>query len=925
MLFSGYHLGINLVQASLFNLNLDRKSLVKEGGLFIEEEDLRKDSNTHSRNCIFRIHVSGKIYLVKQPRTDDLRAQKSLKKEILIYKLLGGNSHFRKHIPEMAASDEVFHLVFLENLPRKSSVIHRYDLSEVSPNDGEFKPFLSELGATLAILHSFKECPHELRPQFAFGPPLILQFTKKDLYDLKEYIGPDSTQGKIAELLLDETISAVVYHHSLWETNALIHYDLKFDHFFQDPADRIIKIVDWEMADFGDLNFDLASVLFALFNQLFIHEDSHEDRLTYSLNYFNAFLQGYTNPYNKKKILIYFAIQLLTKLYHGQVQVYLDPRIVPRRVIDDLISFAKCVLTHPEPWMEKLVTVKKGHSEILPLSYRKEPFKGKLSGHEYGFDQLIDIILCKYGLNEPGESGKPPGVESSTGLPDKDILKEDIYQWYWGKYDIGPEDISSVEIANKPDPTKAERYHDKWWRVNERTLNGHVMIRKNSEKRYEEPGQFYMVSDSRTNFLTPRKDFNDDAHVNLSFSKYSVTRNSAVESKWDLWVTSKTKIRQDFPNWVRFYFSLNANLDGIYFFIEEVKKLFDERGISFEIKVRNNLERYCRADSAILFIHRQHYFMAIIPIRNIYEKLKAKQYLREVHPKMTKELLPGLSFAENPVVPDDSFGNIRAEIIANAIINKWGESKIVIKEGIYKAFEEKGYNTYELYRNPFLGKKEFKFRFDLFNRGIESSIYENLNYLKLNRKQYFLDVAREIAFLICREAIWYGDYCNWLSYKGDEGKTGFWLLTEEEKEKSGVGQFLAGMYKLCPGESIFSFVAKACYPEQEDSLDGKSIYDVYREYFRGEKRAFNVSEIGYLYQLIRQEVHIQFPELVAQELVNKYFSEGIPLPNAYAKDWNDGKNGTEICFTRTHGLAAIGYFFMDLAARAARIVLYPSS
>ncbi len=887
MILSGYQLGVNLIQSSPEKLNLRRDELVKSSGLTVMEYDLAKTQQTSTRNSLFRVILKDRSFIVKQPKVLTAQTTKSFRKEAFLYELLG-NTDFRKFIPEIIDKDEVLHLLYLEDI-NTLNVVQEFKFDETEPYKPELEGLLTSLAEVFNLLHLYRECPAELRREFGFERPLLLHFTEHTLHNLLQ----NNARGGLLEaidLLQDEKVFNGLKSIQ-WEARCLINYEFKFNHILK--QNNALKLVDWEFADFGDPDYDLASVLFEIYRFV---SPYYKDKAPYAriAAYFKHFLSCYTHNYDPVKINQYFAVQVLSQYIHNNVSGGNGLQLAGDILKGDY-SFDIGEPPHHKDGKSK------------PLAFKPVIHKGKSSKYNYKvFQALVKKIREYVGDNNPVESK----------------VKEKIYQWYYRQDEIDLADYrysnSKTTIADIPSPFDRKIYESQWWKVQERTDKGQIVARKNSEKRLEGPGQFYIQSDSRTNFYTPRKSFNDTAYVSLVFPDFAITRNTAEESKMDLWVNGKNKVRQDYVNWIRFYFHLQAKTEGIYFFIEELRNLFDDRAIPFELKLRNDLNRYCRADCAILYIHRQHFIAALHPIRTIYDRLKEFEYMRKEVPRFTKQLATGLGFAENPYIDVDSFGNMRAGIAAKSMVKNWHKKNDEIVSGIIEDFAEEGFNTYELYRNPNFGKNEYKYRFDLFGK---IKAYFKIkrppaNQLRLNKKKSFLDAARHIAFIICKEAIWYGNYCNWLSFRiNSHNEPQFQLLNQEEKV--GVGLFLAGMSILCPEDFIFLDIAKGCYSEKQiadSSLTPHDVYKLYCELIQAQNILYEPSNNvdSFYYDMFTK------PEkswgLIAHDIIATYFDKGIPFPNAYCKDWND-ENGTELCFTLTHGLAALGYFFMGLSEK----------
>lgn len=85
--------------------------------------------------------------------------------------------------------------------------------------------------------------------------------------------------------------------------------------------------------------------------------------------------------------------------------------------------------------------------------------------------------------------------------------------------------------------------------------------------------------------------------------------------------------------------------------------------IPFLIKFPKRRASYSRRDTVVLYIHRWFYPIAALVLETVYQQVA--EYLRSDTPLFTRELLPGLGFAEDP---GESFGNHRCRLLARALL-----------------------------------------------------------------------------------------------------------------------------------------------------------------------------------------------------------------------------------------------------------------
>jgi len=508
--------------------------------------------------------------------------------------------------------------------------------------------------------------------------------------------------------------------------------------------------------------------------------------------------------------------------------------------------------------------------------------------------------------------------------PDSDFVQA-IYEWYFGMAIPAIKDRKEelkgreTRIGEEQTATATKKFESEGWEVQEVFTNGHILSRKWSKIQMSAPGDYiFSGSDQNTNSY----DLGKRARLRLVHPEISVKKNVAKSSSQDLWIFGKNRLMPDFPNWIRFYFNLKADHSIIYLFIDQVSALFNEREIPFELKMRNSLGSYYRPDSAILFIHRLHFFIATDIIVRIYKILEDVLGLYPEVPKFTKELAKGLGFGENPPNTYDSFGMYRAKAISGIL--KGEDIHRVSSYKIIKSLKKLGFNIYELYRNPFVEENEFKFNYAQFTKKLNE--FKLKISLSINRKidllpkfRYFL-AARKIGYLICNEAIFYGDKCTWMVYKTKDKRNIF--CSANRKEKLGIALLLSGIYKIHPFDEVFRELSLMILNEStRNPIPPNDEYiRIYEEYSKeveleeSDTRTINletiIQSVDATYLLFQKEYYTN--SMLADRIIARFLDLEIPFPNRYATDWSDANAG-EFNPTLENGYAALGYFFLQLA------------
>ena len=274
-------------------------------------------------------------------------------------------------------------------------------------------------------------------------------------------------------------------------------------------------------------------------------------------------------------------------------------------------------------------------------------------------------------------------------------------------------------------------------------------------------------------------------------------------------------------------------------------------------------------------------------------------------PKFTKELAHGLSFGENPPNTYDSFGKYRAKTIARIIdingLTKTNSSFIISN------LKKIGFNIYELYRNPFVKVNEYKYRFDRIEKfliGTKTIYQPQINFSKvLLPSNKYLMAARKIAYMICNEAIFYGDNFSWVYFK--KQKDVYMFVNASDVDKYGIALFLKKVYTLFPFDSIFSEVSESIFLSYGINLN--SVLEKFQNSISQPNGEIGVRES---YEILRRSHYSN--SMLADRIIERFKDFDIAFPNKYAKNWDDA-SGEEFNPTLTDGLAALGYFFLRLA------------
>lgn len=107
----------------------------------------------------------------------------------------------------------------------------------------------------------------------------------------------------------------------------------------------------------------------------------------------------------------------------------------------------------------------------------------------------------------------------------------------------------------------------------------------------------------------------------------------------------------------------------------------DRFQVPFSLKFPKKATSYARRDTAVLYTHRWYYPITALVLEAVYQDVAA--CLRPDTPLFTRQLAPGLGFAEDP---GESFGEHRCRILARALLNSSSEPFGALQE----AFRHEG-------------------------------------------------------------------------------------------------------------------------------------------------------------------------------------------------------------------------------------------
>jgi hypothetical protein len=221
--------------------------------------------NTSRRNCNFKILRKNKPgYFVKQIQYWEPQAIATIQREATCYWLAQNDPDFTPLaalLPKYHQYDAENYTLTLELLPQGENI------SEYHRRLGHFPPEIAtQLGKQLGTYH--RQVGRKLQNNPPNSPfqrqiPWILQFAQQSNSILSTLNTGNSQLLKLLQKY-PEFQQSLDMLQKQWRIDALIHGDIKWDNCIlcspDTQSEPNLKIVDWEMADFGDACWDVGAI-----------------------------------------------------------------------------------------------------------------------------------------------------------------------------------------------------------------------------------------------------------------------------------------------------------------------------------------------------------------------------------------------------------------------------------------------------------------------------------------------------------------------------------------------------------------------------------------------------------------------------------------------------------------------------------------
>lgn len=231
---------------------------------------------------------------------------------------------------------------------------------------------------------------------------------------------------------------------------------------------------------------------------------------------------------------------------------------------------------------------------------------------------------------------------------------------------------------------------DEGWRIETHEINGMYYAVKGNFKRQMAPGDF--ISEF------PGAGIPEEGHTVWYYRR----KDLAQEADYFYYMNSQTVGDTVSSFNIRIYFNICA--EGCPALVESLSSLFNQNRIPFDFKCLSDPERYdARADTAVLYLAKPYVNIGLYFLPEIIHGLS--RFLKDPVPMFTLPLTKGVSFAESPPGPQDSFGSSRAKVISQGIV--YAIDKKLPRSGwlqeVVTFIRQTGFDLDRFYLNPNAG------------------------------------------------------------------------------------------------------------------------------------------------------------------------------------------------------------------------------
>lgn len=294
----------------------------------------------------------------------------------------------------------------------------------------------------------------------------------------------------------------------------------------------------------------------------------------------------------------------------------------------------------------------------------------------------------------PAEGAPPSQFNTMPTVPLVQYLFQCYYQYCYVqpfKDDLPPLETSQVTLNESliQQLSESNDTKDRWetgWQIAEILPTGQIRADKHGRTRYMWAGEFL----SNQGFgVQPQPGM----QINAFFPKESAT----IQPGFFFTFGQTFKDSWEESNAMRLYWHIDET--GAPKLLRGISSRLNRFRIPYRFKVLNNSLPFNRSDSAVLFLNRRYYRIAIELMAEVHKEVKG--HLKPETPLFTKHMGRGLGLAEDPN-NGDSFGMSRCRMVAEGLWNAFNLGVTGDKERfeqVEKQFESYGISLDRPYLN----------------------------------------------------------------------------------------------------------------------------------------------------------------------------------------------------------------------------------
>lgn len=294
--------------------------------------------------------------------------------------------------------------------------------------------------------------------------------------------------------------------------------------------------------------------------------------------------------------------------------------------------------------------------------------------------------------------GYPPGPGGAMGQAEANplvaALQNHLYQYcycvsfknnrtdFTSPVSPDPGFVSALSAAN----TSRERW-DPGWQISAMIPGGQVVVQKGALVRAVWPGEFLMHGGTG---MAPG--------VGAPVSLYMPRESTVMQPGFYFAFGEAAGDWHDDGSLLRFYW--NVKDSGATALLSSITTQLNRFQVPFRYKCLTAKEAYVRVDAAVLYVAKRLYRITAELLLDVQAQVAAQ--LDPETPLFTKQLAPGLGFAEDPGVVE-SFGTSRCRLLAEGIWSAFvqgAQEERARLQIVAQHFEKSGISLEAPYLNP---------------------------------------------------------------------------------------------------------------------------------------------------------------------------------------------------------------------------------